>query len=68
MILFILTGDNGGMPLAGGNNYPLRGNKATTFEGGVRSIAFISGQGIHPSLVGTVSHEIMHVTDWLPLL
>ena len=66
--LFILTGDNGGMPLAGGNNYPLRCNKATTFEGGVRSIAFISGQGIHPSLVGTVSHEIMHVTDWLPTI
>jgi arylsulfatase B/arylsulfatase I/J len=66
--LFILTGDNGGMPLVGGNNYPLRGNKATTFEGGVRSIAFISGQGIHPSLIGTVSHEIIHVTDWLPTI
>ena len=38
--LFILTGDNGGIPWNGGNNYPLRGNKATAFEGGVRSIAF----------------------------
>eukprot|EP00946_MAST-07B_sp_MAST-7B-sp1_P004211 g4211.t1 len=66
--LFILTGDNGGIPWNGGNNYPLRGNKATAFEGGVRSIAFASGAGIHPSLHGTVSHEIMHVTDWLPTL
>ena len=66
--LFILTGDNGGMPSAGGNNYPLRGNKATTFEGGVRSIAFISGAGIHESLLGQISHEIMHVTDWLPTI
>ena len=66
--LFILTGDNGGIPYNGGNNYPLRGNKATTFEGGVRSIAFASGAGIHPDRKGTVSHEIMHVTDWLPTI
>eukprot|EP00940_MAST-03C_sp_MAST-3C-sp2_P001088 g1088.t1 len=66
--LFILSGDNGGIPYVGGNNYPLRGNKATAFEGGVRSIAFASGAGIHSSLRGTVSHEIMHVTDWLPTI
>ncbi len=66
--LIILTGDNGGIPSDGGNNYPLRGNKATTFEGGVRSIAFISGAGLSPDVRGTVSHEIMHVTDWLPTL
>jgi arylsulfatase B len=66
--LFILTGDNGGMPSTGGNNYPLRGNKATVFEGGVRSIAFIAGAGLHPSLIGTISHEIIHVTDWLPTI
>ena len=33
--LFILTGDNGGIPWHGGN-FPLRGTKATVFEGGVR--------------------------------
>ena len=66
--LFILTGDNGGIPIVGGNNYPLRGTKATTFEGGVRSIAFASGAGIHPSLRGSVSHELMHLTDWLPTI
>lgn len=66
--LFVLSGDNGGIPDVGGNNFPLRGNKATTFEGGVRSIAFVSGAGIAPSLRGTVSHEIFHVTDWLPTI
>ena len=66
--LFILTGDNGGIPIVGGNNYPLRGTKATTFEGGVRSIAFASGAGIHPGLRGSVSHELMHLTDWLPTI
>ena len=56
--LFILTGDNGGIPYAGGFNYPLRGCKATTFEGGVRSIAFISGAGLAPAVRGTISHEV----------
>lgn len=66
--VIILTGDNGGQPLTGGNVYPLRGNKATTFEGGLRSIAFISGAGLCEAVKGTISHEIMHVTDWLPTL
>ena len=66
--LFILTGDNGGIPQDGGNNFPLRGNKATTFEGGIRSIAFISGAGLAPAVRGSVSHGLMHIgiTDWLP--
>jgi arylsulfatase B/arylsulfatase I/J len=66
--LVVLTGDNGGIPKDGGNNFPLRGNKATTFEGGVRSIAFVSGAGIGSSMMGSASHGIMHVTDWLPTL
>jgi len=66
--LFVLSADNGGIPADGGSNYPLRGNKATAFEGGVRGLGFVSGAGLAPSVRGTVSHEIMHVTDWLPTL
>ena len=54
----------GGNVNDGGNNYPLRGNKATTWEGGVRGLGFISGAGISAKVAGTVSHEIIHVTDW----
>ena len=50
--VIILTGDNGGIPSDGGNNYPLRGNKATALEGGVRSIAFISGAGLSDAVKG----------------
>lgn len=66
--LTILSADNGGNVNDGGNNYPLRGNKATAWEGGVRGIGFISGAGIAPQLTGTVSHEILHVTDWYPTI
>jgi len=34
--LVIFTSDNGSRGDRGGSNYPLRGNKATTFEGGIR--------------------------------
>ena len=32
--LLIFTNDNGGQVFLGGNNAPLRGNKASYFEGG----------------------------------
>ena len=31
-------------------------------------MGWISGAGIAPSLAGTVSHEIHHVTDWVPTI
>lgn len=40
---------NGGWITYAGNNYPLRGGKATVFEGGTRATAFVSGTGIQKS-------------------
>ncbi|MEN1681804.1 MAG: sulfatase-like hydrolase/transferase [Planctomycetota bacterium] len=39
--LVIFHSDNGGTPKHGGNNRPLRGNKHTTWEGGVRVVALL---------------------------
>jgi arylsulfatase A len=64
--LVIFTSDNGGPTRHGALNTPLRGGKATTFEGGMRvpTIAWWPGQ-IPP---GTESNEITSMMDILPTL
>lgn len=64
--LVVVSTDNGGNTDTGGGNYPLRGMKATMFEGGVRGLGFVSGAGLSPSVKGTVSHELYSLVDWLP--
>ncbi|XP_063986746.1 arylsulfatase J isoform X2 [Diachasmimorpha longicaudata] len=68
--VIVFSSDNGG-PAAGFNgnaasNYPLRGVKATPWEGGVRSSALIWT----PKLAnpGRIWSEKMHIVDWLPTL
>lgn len=34
--LIVVASDNGGCPVRGGTNYPLRGEKTTYWEGGVK--------------------------------
>ena len=51
----------------GGNNYPLRGNKATTFEGGVRGVGWVGG-GFSGVQRNVVSRALMHVSDWYPTI
>jgi hypothetical protein len=65
--MVVVTADNGGNVDTGGSNWPLRGQKATMFEGGMRAAAFASGAGLE-AVAGTVSHELYSLVDWLPTI
>lgn len=64
--LTILLSDNGGMPSEGGTNAPLRGSKASVWEGGVRSQTFVHWPGLASDRVGSTFGGLVHVSDWLP--
>lgn len=60
--IIIFSTDNGGQTAEGSSNWPLRGNKATVFEGGIRGFAFVWGKSL-PQLNYDNIH-LMHITDW----
>jgi len=66
--ILLFTTDNGGAPNGftnnWANNFPLRGVKASLFEGGVRGAAFVYSKLFKHT--GRVSNDLMHITDWLP--
>ncbi|XP_042228154.1 arylsulfatase B-like [Homarus americanus] len=68
--VILFTTDNGG-PAAGFNqnaasNWPLRGVKASVWEGGVRGAGLLWSP--HIQNPGRVAHQMVHITDWLPTL
>ena len=60
--LVVAHSDNGGV--GGGNNYPMRGQKQTPWQGGTRVMGLLSGGFIPTHLRGTVSTVTIHVADW----
>eukprot|EP01084_Bolivina_argentea_P120085 212869_1 len=69
--LIIFSSDNGApVGQCGGYNYPLKGTKATIWEGGTRLTSFIYGTPdlIPTQLRGTNYTQLMHTIDWYATL
>ncbi len=64
--IVIFQTDHGGDPVYGGSNAPLRGNKATLFEGGLRVPCIVRWPSTIKSNV--VSNETFSALDWFPTL
>jgi arylsulfatase A len=64
--LVIFTSDNGGPIQQGAKNTPLRGGKATTFEGGMRVCTIAWWPGKIPA--GTATDAVTSMMDVLPTL
>lgn len=64
--LFIFASDNGS-PVAGwgaaGSNHPLRGGKATDWEGGVRTPCLVAGGWVPRSRRGKRLNGLVHIAD-----
>ncbi|MEO1978939.1 MAG: sulfatase-like hydrolase/transferase, partial [Fuerstiella sp.] len=63
--LVIFTSDNGGFAKATDNS-PLRANKGSNYEGGIRVPAMISWPKVIPA--SAVRHQMVTACDWLPTL
>nr|XP_006822099.1 PREDICTED: arylsulfatase B-like [Saccoglossus kowalevskii] len=67
--IIVFTSDNGGALVnSAGNNWPLRGGKHTSWEGGVRAVGFVYGDLLPRHSRGTENTGLMHITDWFPTL
>ena len=65
MVIFMT--DHGGDPKYGGSNRPLRGDKATLFEGGIRVPCIVKWPGGNIP-TGSTSDHVACSIDWFPTL
>mmetsp|Transcript_29208 Transcript_29208/g.50472 ORF Transcript_29208/g.50472 Transcript_29208/m.50472 type:complete len:549 (+) Transcript_29208:104-1750(+) len=66
--IIVVTSDNGGCSYYMGGNQPLRGEKNTVYEGGVKVNAFVHSPLLPRAVRGTTYDDLFHISDWFPTL
>ena len=61
--LLVFSSDNGGDAHGCQKNHPLRGNKGSFFEGGIRVVAGMTGGYLPPHFRGLAANTLIHQTD-----
>ncbi|WP_062262740.1 arylsulfatase B [Endozoicomonas arenosclerae] len=64
--IVLFYSDNGGVETGGGSNFPLKGQKGTAYEGGIRVVSTIKWPGVLPE--NTVSNQYLSAMDLFPSL
>ncbi|PVD32700.1 hypothetical protein C0Q70_08145 [Pomacea canaliculata] len=64
--IVVLLADNGGPLDGGGSNWPLRGQKSSFWEGGMRSFTVLRSGKLR--YTNTTYKGMIHAVDWLPTL
>lgn len=64
--LIVFFNDNGGVPRSGSSNLPLRSQKGTVYEGGIRVRAFARWPRMLPQ--NATNYQFMCVMDLFPTL
>ena len=64
--LMLMMSDNGG--IGPGNNYPLRGQKSTPWQGGTRVAAYATGGFVPPGVRGAQLRSTLQFADVYPTL
>jgi arylsulfatase I/J len=66
--LFVWTSDNGAPVQVAGSNDPLKGGKATNWEGGTRVLGFVTGGLVPEAMRGKQLLGMVHICDWYSTL
>ena len=62
-LLFVTSSDNRGSVGTGGNNYPLKGGKASDWQGGICVNGFVSGGYLPESMTSQKTDGYIHIAD-----
>jgi len=66
--IVIFSSDNGGDNRLGSSNWPLKGQKGSVSEGGIKVVSFVHSPMMPSTSRGKIYNNLMDITDWFPTI